>query len=295
MPRAKTIQVFLPDGDPQSVRIADITSRMVQATQVPRGVLSSAERRPELKQVGVYFLFGPTEEGSVLPVYIGESENCWVRLKQHHVDESKEWWTQAIVVTSKTQAFDKAQGRWLEWHATQKAQQVGRYAVGNQCAASQPHLAEPVRADLLDHFDTIQTLIALLGYPLFRPVASVTATPSEPGTTSAPAEHFYCKGKGGAQAEGHLTADGFVVLKGARARRRTTPSAEKTWVGNVRKRLVDDGAFLLDGETFVLTRDFPFSSPSTASSAILGSSSNGWTAWRDAKGQTLKERTNEAT
>ena len=151
MPRAKTIQVFLPDGDPQSVRIADITSRMVQATQVPRGVLSSAERRPELKQVGVYFLFGPTEEGSVPPVYIGESENCWVRLKQHHVDESKEWWTQAIVVTSKTQAFDKAQGRWLEWHATQKAQQVGRYAVGNQCAASQPHLAEPVRARSLRH------------------------------------------------------------------------------------------------------------------------------------------------
>lgn len=29
--RAKTIQVFLPDGDPQSVRIAEVTQRLVES------------------------------------------------------------------------------------------------------------------------------------------------------------------------------------------------------------------------------------------------------------------------
>lgn len=39
----------------------------------------------------------------------------------------------------------------------------------------------------------------------------------------------------------------------------------------------------------VLNTDQTFSSPSAASDFCLGRSSNGWTIWKDQKGQTLDE------
>ena len=58
----KTIQFFLPQGEPRGVRIADITTRIVQAVLVPRTKLAEAMKRDELRSVGVYFLFGEPED-----------------------------------------------------------------------------------------------------------------------------------------------------------------------------------------------------------------------------------------
>ena len=54
----KTIQIFLPDGNARSIRIAEITSRTIQAIQIPRSKVAEAKKRDEIKNVGVYFLFG---------------------------------------------------------------------------------------------------------------------------------------------------------------------------------------------------------------------------------------------
>ena len=35
----KTIQIYLPDGNPRSIKIAEITSRTVQAILIPRANL----------------------------------------------------------------------------------------------------------------------------------------------------------------------------------------------------------------------------------------------------------------
>ena len=35
-PTPKTIQIFLPGGDPRGIRVAEITTRIVQAIEVPR-------------------------------------------------------------------------------------------------------------------------------------------------------------------------------------------------------------------------------------------------------------------
>ena len=78
----KTIQIYLPDGNPRSLKIAEITSRTVSAILIPRSKLDEAAKRDELINVGVYLLFGSEE--SKLQVYIGEAENCLSRLKQHN-------------------------------------------------------------------------------------------------------------------------------------------------------------------------------------------------------------------
>ena len=58
----KTIQIFLPDGNPRSIKIAEITSRTVQAILIPRSKLDYILTREELSNVGVYFLIGNPEE-----------------------------------------------------------------------------------------------------------------------------------------------------------------------------------------------------------------------------------------
>ena len=48
----RTIQFFLPDGNARSIRIAEVTSRIVQAIQIPRNKLSEAGKREETNNVG---------------------------------------------------------------------------------------------------------------------------------------------------------------------------------------------------------------------------------------------------
>ena len=298
-PQPRTIQIFLPDGDPRSVRIADITSRTVQAVQVPRGAIDRAAGRTELKQVGVYLLFGEAEEGDLPPVYVGESEDCLLRLRQHDKDATKDYWRQSVVVTSKTKSFDKAQGRWLEWYCTQRAAAAKRYRVQNQAAANEPHVSEPVRADLVDHFETLRTLVGTLGFPVFlapaEPGPVVEAEPdgpdSKPSETNygAPDDTLRASHPKGGDARGRTTPEGFAVFQGSEVRSSPVPSLPES-SRRIRERLIENGVLQDQGGALRFTQDYVFSSPSAAASVVLGRSANGLVEWSDAAGRTLKDR-----
>ena len=111
----KTIQFFLPNGEPRGVRIAEITTRIVQAVLVPRSLLSKAKERPETANVGVYLLIGEADEAAKPMVYIGQSEDPYRRLDQHAKDESKAFWQTAVVFVSKTNSFTLTHVRWFEY------------------------------------------------------------------------------------------------------------------------------------------------------------------------------------
>ena len=61
-PTPKTIQIFLPGGDPRGIRIAEITTRILQVIEVPRSLLGEFSLMPESSQVALYFLFGETDD-----------------------------------------------------------------------------------------------------------------------------------------------------------------------------------------------------------------------------------------
>jgi hypothetical protein len=61
-PQARTIQIFLPTGEPRGIRVADLTAWIVQAVLIPRSELADAKARPELDHVAMYLLFGDSEE-----------------------------------------------------------------------------------------------------------------------------------------------------------------------------------------------------------------------------------------
>ena len=62
----KTIQIFLPGGDPRGIRVAEITTRIVQVIEVPRSLLQDFLKMPESDQVALYFLFGEVGDGKLL-------------------------------------------------------------------------------------------------------------------------------------------------------------------------------------------------------------------------------------
>ena len=268
----KTIQIYLPDGNPRGIKIAEITSRTVQAIFVPRSSLDEASKRTELDNVGVYLLFGSDESKS--QVYIGEAENCLTRLKQHN--KSKDFWTHAIAFTSKTQFFTKTHIKFLEWLSCEQAIKANRYTLENGNSPSKPHLSESVESDLYDNFETIQALVSTLGYPVFDIIKKPTKK-----------DLVECKGKL-AHAEGEYTEDGFVVFEGSKANLVETPTAG-TWVINMRKELLAKGILLEGNEVYKFTSDYIFSSPSAAAAVVLGRSANGWTSWKFKDGKTLDE------
>ena len=268
----KTIQIYLPDGNPRGVKIAEITSRTVQAILIPRSVLDEASKRPELDNVGVYLLFGSSDSKPL--VYIGEAENCLSRLKQHN--KSKDFWTYAVAFVSKTHFFTKTHIKFLEWLSCKQAIKANRYTLENGNTPNKPHLSESVEADLYDNFETIQILASTLGYPVFDLIKKPTNK-----------EVIECKGKS-AHAEGEYTEDGLVVFSGSTCNLKETATAGSTII-RIRRELVEEGILIESNEVYKFTVDHIFSSPSTAAGVILARSANGWQEWKYKDGRTLDE------
>ena len=54
----QTIQIFLPSGDPQGIREAAITTRIIRVFDVPRSALAEFRAMEASQQVGLYFVIG---------------------------------------------------------------------------------------------------------------------------------------------------------------------------------------------------------------------------------------------
>ena len=273
----KTIQIFLPGGDPRGIRVAEITTRIVQLIEVPRSLLQDFLRMPESDQVALYFLFGEAEDGADPKVYIGQTGDLRARLVKHN--KEKEFWERALVLISRTNSLTQTHALFLEWHCLQATRKAGRYVDENGNSGSKPHTPAPLEADCLEIYDTGHTLLATLGFPLFDPVARAAGE-------SKKDELFYCKGPG-TTGTGMYTQEGFVVLKGSVGRKENVPSIIGHSGGRLRLRLLESGAMQVKGDSVVFKRDHLFRSPSMAALSLMGRTANGWLEWKTKDGKTL--------
>lgn len=275
----KTIQIFLPSGDPQGTRVAELTTRIVQVFEVPRSLLGDFFKMPESSQVALYFLTGSEGDGGDPSVYIGQTGDLKTRLSEHN--QKKDFWQKALVLISRTNSLTQTHTLFLEWHCLQAAKAAGRYVLENGNAGSKPHTPAPLEADCLEIFDTGKTLLATLGFPLFDPVA---------GTAKTTKSHdlFFCT-SAGMDGRGLYTPEGFVVLEGSVGRKGNVPSIVGTSDERFRQKLIETGVMREVGETVVFTKDHLFNSPSMALVALAGRTANGWREWKDASGRSLDE------
>lgn len=273
----KTIQIFLPGGSPTGIRVAEITTRIVQVIDVPRKLLSDFLEMSESNEVAVYFLVGESDDGTELNVYVGQTGDLRKRLAKHELD--KPFWERALVLISRTKSLTQTHGLFLEWCSLQTIRKVKRYTDLNGNGGSRPHTPAPMEADCLEVFETARTLLATLGHPMFDPVAGA---PQD----TPPQDYLFCT-VSGVDGRGLYTQEGFVVLAGSVGRKENMQSIAGTSNASFRDKLVANGTLSVNGDAVVFTKNHLFRSPSMAAVALLGTTANGWNVWKDKDGKTL--------
>ena len=274
---AKTIKIFLIDGDPNGRMTCELSNWTGKAYKIPRSKIKDCKDRSDLNSTGVYMLFGKNEDGKEMS-YIGEAENVLSRLNQHL--SAKDYWNEVIVFISKDENLNKAHIKYLENRLHDIAIEVNRYDLSNGNIPNRPQIAESDQAEMEEFIDNIRILVNTLGHKIFEVKRDLNPVANE--------KTFWINGARGAYANGEPNADGFLVFKGSKGAIDTVPSMSPSMI-QFRKRLINDGIFKHNGEYLELTEDFIFSSPSTASSIMMGRNSNGLIEWKMKSGKTLKE------
>src|SRR5579871_2660421 len=182
-----TIRIFIPDGDPENLRVIDRMNWTGTGLVFPRAKWSSVKHRSEFSRTGVYILVGYSDRDDDLPtIYIGEGDVVRDRLDSHW--QKKDFWTDAYVFVSSNNSLNKAYVRWLEYSLIQKASQANRSVLDNGTDPQEPPLSEAERADGQAFLTEISQILPLAGLRVFeepKPVAlpqTAGATPNPQGT-----------------------------------------------------------------------------------------------------------------
>lgn len=118
--RGKNISVYLMDGDATGRMKATIANWTGVAYRIPRTALDLCKDRDDLKQSGVYFLFGIDDQSGDNVVYIGQAgarkngEGILNRLAEHKRNPDKDYWTEAVVFTTSNNSFGPTEISYLE-------------------------------------------------------------------------------------------------------------------------------------------------------------------------------------
>lgn len=283
MAYGKTIKIFLIDGDPNSRMACELSNWTGKAYKLPRTTVKYCNDREDLNNPGIYFLFGKDEEDNEL-VYIGEAERILTRLNQHLTQ--KDFWNETIVFISKDENLNKAHVKYLESRLFELTKQASRYKTANSTIPTLPAISEPDKAEMEEFLSNIKILVGTLGHKIF-------AGRREQETKEEKAI-FYIKSGRGADAQGEVTSEGFVVYKGSKV----TDSVVKSMFESLlkhRTKLIESKIIDRDCNKLIFKEDFLFSSPSTAAAVVLGRSANGLIEWKLKDGTKLKEFESKST
>ncbi len=273
-----SIRIFLAEGLPDGLWLVEKSNWTGLALACPRSRYAELRKRKELAGSGVYVLVGPANSVAMsAKVYIGETDDLKSRLDQHH--SKKDFWTRAVVFTAKDSNLNKAHVRYLETRLIGLASTAGRAELDNGTASGTTPLSEADQADAEAFLADMLVIYRVLGVNAFEP-------PEQSGA-SLSSDLLHLKGKG-TTATGRLTSQGMLVLKGSTGRVDEVPSIH-TYGTTLRTGLKDAGTFITTDKGLELTKDYEFSSPSTAAMVLLGRTSNGRKEWKNAAGVSLRD------
>lgn len=264
--------MLVPAGEPAGLKIIQLPGWSGKCFIVPRQDLKSLKEYEEINQPGLYFLFGVNEEEAQKLVYIGESESFFSRIANH--DSNKDFWDTAVIFTGD---LNRAFVKYLEYKATAKAKESGRMVVKNKVQPQENALSEFEKVSVEQYFDNLQFVLGAVGFSVFE---------DEVGHKENNLYKFAGKD---ISATAKFLSDGSLrVLRGSKARIAET-SSFVGWAKAAREGFLKDGTLVKDGENYTYTKDVVFKSPSAAAATTAGRSVNGWTAWKDERGNSLDE------
>ena len=178
MSDAFTLRIYVPDGDPDGVRIVDRMNWTGKGLVVPRERWIATRLREEFDQSGVYILSGyeTGEDGEdQLVLYIGQTDNLRKRIDQHQ--RGKDFWDQATVFVSSA-GLNRAHITWLEWALWFQAKGAQRARLDNDNGVSEPQLSESEKADTEAFLKEVLRILPIVGLHAFE--AKVTRPAQSP-------------------------------------------------------------------------------------------------------------------
>lgn len=279
MIRGKNVNTFVIEDNGYDGRmVSTIPNWTGMVFKIPRTTLCKCNDRREFKHSGVYFLFGVNENNDRKAVYIGQAgtrkngEGLLNRIIEHNRDSRKNYWMEAILLTTVNDTLGSTDISYLEHRFTVMAKQAGRYEVMNGNEPPMGNISLEKECELEEFIDSFKLVMNVIGYRVFDSVFPAVNNNDD---------ILYCKRKG-INALGQLTAEGFVVRKGSVIASVTTNSCP---LSTIRKK----EEYRDKIKNNVLQEDILFSSPSGAACFVTGASANGYSEWKNAEGVALKE------
>jgi hypothetical protein len=270
-----SIRIFLAEGIPDGLRLVEKSNWTGRGVICPRSRFPDMKTREEFGRTGVYILAGPTEEKGLPTVYIGEGDPVRPRLEQHNAQ--KDFWTSVFVFGSKDDNLNKAHVQYIEARLIRLAGQVKRCILDNVNVPALPSLSEADKADVEGFLEEMLLILPIMGVGVF----------DRPAPPPPRKQLLHLKVKN-ISAKGYESPQGFVVLKESLA---SLEEAEyiHNYMRTLRATLKEKGILTEQTDHLVLTQDFVFDSPSSASGVLLGRTSNGRKEWKDEDGVCLKD------
>jgi hypothetical protein len=277
----RTLKLFLVDGTASGVITAEIGISSIKAVVSSRTALPDLIKREESSQTGIYILAGPDPSHITRElVYIGEGDQVKNRLISHDKDESKDFFTRALVVVSKDKNLTKAHGRYLESKLITAVRRAGRATLMNGTEPDFRGLPEPDVADMERVLDEIEILLPVLGFHILVPADTRSAEPRDHLNANKTSIVFEFSGEG-FDAKAEESGSEFVVKAGSLVRIKETATCPAS-SRDVRKYAFENKVLepQSDGLSWRLYQDQYFSSPSAAASFVYGGSANGRQYWK---------------
>lgn len=289
--RSKNINMFLMDGEVTGKIKCTLSNWTGVIYKIPRIQLGDLKSRDEMKQSGIYFLFGRDEDKQKDVTYIGQAttrkngEGVMLRIQEHTRDTHADYFNDVIILTTQNNSFGPTEISYLENKFTQLAKEAGRYIVKNGNDPNPGNVTEEKESELDEIVENTLMIIGTLGYRVFVPMTKEVSQ----DLTDNHSTYLYLKRKTKKsnkviEATCERTTEGFVVLEGSQVEIKDSPylpaSLKEMRQNLIASRVIQDG---------VLKEKQLFSSPSYAAAFLLGMQTNGRTDWKDQDGRTLKE------
>ncbi len=272
----RSLELFFIDGRPDGILTAEVFNWTGHVLMTPRTRIAEALGRPEAAYTGVYLLIGE-RDGEPL-AYIGESDNVRDRIKNH--DAKKDWWEQAVLITTSANNLNKAHVRYLEACLVAKAKEVGRVPLDNGTNPAAMGLSEAARANMGAFLDYLWMVLPALRIDMFLQHAKPKGAPVASATAEASPVFELVSKKHGLHARATLVEGEFVVMEGSTARLNWASAAQNQHsYSSLRDDLEKSGILSRQGGVCLFTASYGFSSPSAAAAIVQGRPANGRIEW----------------
>ena len=291
MKHSKNFNLFLMDGEVTGRIKCTLSNWTGIAYKVPRPYLEKCKDRQDLKQSGVYFLFGKNDDGDD-EVYIGQAgirkngEGVLFRVAEHLKDEI--YFSDAVMLTTQNNSFGPTEISYLENKFTNMAIDVDRYKVRNGNDPNPGNVTEEKESELEDFIDYSKMVLGVLGYKIFVPIVDKELKIEDKIYDDKELLLYLSRksGKSNRQIEAKCkrTDEGFVVLKDSMIETIDSIAIPKS-IKELRNECINKNE-IIDGR---IIKNYLFNSPSYAAAFVLGTNANGKTSWRTEKGITLKD------